>query len=211
MKSKNKIVYSLFISAAAFIFLIIITGNYIITGKFGFDRSAIDFAVKVSSSKLDNFFEVITVTGNPITVTFITAAVSLFLGIYKKVKQAFFLALSVLGIWIINEMLKFAIKRPRPALKLRVVNANGYSFPSGHAMVFTGLIVILIYLIAESTKHKALSLIINTCLILIAVLVGLSRVYLRVHFLSDVLAGFSAGTSLACLSIAIFNIKEINK
>lgn len=211
MKSKNKIMYYLFISAVSFIFLIIISMDYIIKGKFGFDSSAINFAVKMSSSKLDIFFKILTVTGNPITVTFITAAVSLFLVIYKKLKKALFLALSVLGIWIINEIMKFAFKRPRPALKLRMVNANGYSFPSGHAMVFTGFIIILVYLIAESAKHKALSLISSTCLILFAVLVGLSRVYLRVHYLSDVLAGFSAGTSLACLSIAVFNFKEINK
>ena len=210
MKSK-KIIYNLFLSAISFIFLITITGNFIIKGKFGFDTTAINIVSSIRNSKLDIFFKTITISGNTITVTFITAAISILLIIYKKIKQAALLALGVCSIWIINEIMKSIFKRPRPALSMRMVNVSGYSFPSGHAMIFTGLVIILVYLVFESVKDKVKALIISSILILIAVLVGLSRVYLRVHYLSDVLAGFSAGTFLACLAISIFDYKIINK
>lgn len=210
MKSKNKIIYNI-LSALSLLILIIIAGNYIITGKFRFDEAAINYTLSIRSSRLDTFFKTITFLGNSITVTLITVITSILFIIYKKIKQALFLSISVCSIWIINELMKLIFKRPRPASYMRMIDVSGYSFPSGHAMIFTGLIIILVYFTAGFVKNKAQSLIIRTGLILAAVLVGISRVYLRVHYLSDVLAGFSAGIFLACLAILIFDYKIISK
>ncbi len=89
----------------------------------------------------------------------------------------------------LNQILKFVIQRPRPT-KYRIVDASGYSFPSGHSMVSMAFYGFLIYLIYRYVKNKYLKTILILILALVIVLIGISRIYLGVHYTSDVCAGF---------------------
>ena len=123
----------------------------------------------------------------------------------KNKKLSFIITANLGLITIINQVLKFIVKRPRPS-DLFLIVETGYSFPSGHSMVSLSFYGLLIYFIYKYFKNKKLKIFLITLLSLIIVLIGVSRVYLGVHFVSDVISGF-----LLSLSYLIIFIKVINK
>ncbi len=93
---------------------------------------------------------------------------------------------------VLNQVLKFAIQRPRPDAALRLVDIGGFSFPSGHsmaAMAFFGLLAWLTWRYVDDPRRRAV-LCALLCIMIVAV--GFSRVYLGVHYASDVVGGFCA-------------------
>lgn len=118
----------------------------------------------------------------------------------KKIKIS--LVINLLGITIINNLIKVIIARLRPEIN-KLVTETGYSFPSGHSitsMVFYGYLVYLTYKYINNKKIK-IPLIIF--LILLIPTIGLSRIYLGVHYASDVLCGFLLGIIYLILFISI--------
>lgn len=109
------------------------------------------------------------------------------------------LSASLLNIWIKN-----MISRPRPLEDLRLVDVHSYSFPSGHSMsaiAFYGFLVYLTFKLVRNPFWRYTLMVLEIALILG---IGLSRVYLGVHYPSDVLAGFAAGLFWLLVCIAIF-------
>jgi undecaprenyl-diphosphatase len=109
------------------------------------------------------------------------------------------LSASLLNLWI-----KDMISRPRPLEDLRLVDAHNFSFPSGHSMsaiAFYGFLVYLTFKYVDNLFLKIFLIILEIALILG---IGLSRVYLGVHYPSDVLAGFAAGLFWLMVCIMLF-------
>jgi len=120
-----------------------------------------------------------------------------------KRKKDMWLALSVLlGGSIIGEVLKIAFAKARPAGYL--FNETGYSFPSGHALKGTIFLLLVIYLYKDQIKDiRWRRFFIIVCWV-IAILVMLSRIYLGVHWLGDVLGGFFLGLGWFSLMLQLF-------
>lgn len=108
-------------------------------------------------------------------------------------------------ITILNQMLKIVLKRPRPT-EFRIINETGYSFPSGHSMISMAFYGLLIYLIYKKIKNKYLKATLIIILLLLILAIGISRIYLGVHYVSDVIGGF-----LISISYLIVYIKLIKK
>ena len=103
---------------------------------------------------------------------------------------------------ILNQIIKFIMQRPRPT-EFRIIEETGYSFPSGHSMVSLAFYGYLIYLIYKYINNKHLK---RTLIIILSVLIciiGVSRIYLGVHYTSDVLGGF-----LICISYNIYRTSK---
>ena len=125
----------------------------------------------------------------------------------KKIKIS--LAMDLLGVTIINNLLKVIIARDRPNIN-RLVTETGYSFPSGHSitsMVFYGYLIYLIYKYIDTKKIKIPLIIILSLLI---VTIGFTRIYLGVHYTSDVIGGFILGVAYLIIFIGVSN-KYIEK
>ena len=145
--------------------------------------------------------------GNNATLTGLVVAVSLALAVTRRYWAAFRVALAsgVGGVVVVS--LKALFARERPLDKL--IEAGGYSFPSGHAFastVFYGMMLYLVWRLTERAWARALAAVAFPLLI---AAVGLSRVYLNVHYLTDVLAGWLAGAAWLVAVLAAVRVVEL--
>ena len=102
----------------------------------------------------------------------------------------------------LNYILKIILQRPRPT-GYRLIEETGYSFPSGHSMASMAFYGFFIYLVYKNVKNKYAKWGLITVLSLLIILIGLSRVYLGVHYLSDVLGGFLVTISYLIIYIQL--------
>ena len=121
----------------------------------------------------------------------------------KKIGFSIFSNLAI--ITILNQLLKRILQRPRPT-EYRIIEETGYSFPSGHSMVSMAFYGYLIYLTYKYVKNKYLKWSLITILGVLIISIGISRIYLGVHYTSDVLGGF-----LLSISYLVIYISAVNK
>jgi undecaprenyl-diphosphatase len=141
----------------------------------------------------------ITAFGSVVFLAFVSLAVVGFLLLKKKKGMALFTMAAVSGGLLLSTILKYSFNRPRPDLVPHGTYVMTSSFPSGHSMLSAVVFLTLGGLIARYTKQKQLKMYVLTLSILATLLVGCSRVYLGVHWPTDVLAGWTAGASWALL------------
>ncbi len=121
----------------------------------------------------------------------------------KKIGLSIFANLTI--VTILNQLLKRVLQRPRPT-EYRIIEETGYSFPSGHSMVSMAIYGYLIYLIYKYVENKYVKWILISLLSVLICLIGISRIYLGVHYTSDVLGGF-----LISISYLVIYISAVNK
>ena len=139
------------------------------------------------------------------TVLTLLAALAVgFLVVTKKYVEGLVLLAAVLGATALSEGLKFGYARPRPDLVAHAVETLGSSFPSGHATLSAATYLTIGALIAHAQERRRVKTYIHVTAILLALLIGVSRVYLGVHWPTDVLAGWCVGAawSILCVTAA---------
>jgi membrane-associated phospholipid phosphatase len=146
-------------------------------------------------------FRVVTFFGGP-TVVFVVGAVTSLL-LYRRGlrRDAALIVLVLVGAQLLNLLLKLAFHRPRP--EVAFVHLDTYSFPSGHAMMSAALYGTLAYLAwrhMRSRRRQSLLLLGTSALV---ALICFSRLYLGMHYLSDVLAGAAGGVFWLAVSVAL--------
>ena len=147
---------------------------------------------KLKNENMTNIIKIITNIGGTIIIAVVTI-LSLF--IFRKKKIDICIILNLLGIFILNNLLiKNIIVRNRPT-GINIIEENGYSFPSGHTAISTVVYGYLIYLIYNYVSNKKLKYVLISTLSIIILVVGLTRIYLGVHYTSDVLGGYLLGIS----------------
>jgi membrane-associated phospholipid phosphatase len=169
-----------------------------------FDQLAYAWSLEHRTGAWTRFFTVFTVLGNPSSLAFLTAVVVMVLAARGHRALPLFLTLATLLGGGLNRYLKLYFARERPELTMALRLAEGYSFPSGHAMasvvVFGTLAYVIIHLPASWMARSAgLAVALTT-----AFTIGLSRVYLGVHWLSDIAAGFLVGVVWLVFSTTAF-------
>jgi undecaprenyl-diphosphatase len=113
-----------------------------------------------------------------------------------------------LGGLLLMTLLKQFFNRPRPLVPL-LEPVRGLSFPSGHALMSVSFYGLLIYLVWENVKEPIRKWLLISSLVILIILIGFSRIYLRLHYFSDVIAGFSIG--VIWLSVSIWTIRRIEQ
>ena len=124
--------------------------------------------------------------------------------IIKNKKTSIFVWINLISITILNQVLKFILHRPRPT-DFRIIEESGYSFPSGHSMASMAFYGFLIYLIYKKINNKYLKWGLICFLSILILFIGISRIYLGVHYTSDVLAGFLISIAYLILFVSIVN------
>ena len=145
----------------------------------------------IISENITPIVKVITQFGG---ATVLIALATILLVAIKNKKTGFLIWINLASSALLNKILKHIVQRPRPT-EHRIIDEAGYSFPSGHSMVSAAFYGFLIYLIYKNVKNKYLKWGLITILSLLTLLIGTSRIYLGVHYTSDVLAGFLVAIS----------------
>ncbi len=133
----------------------------------------------------------------------IILTITLFILIKNK-KIGLSIILNLIVITGLNQILKNILQRPRPT-EYRLIEETGFSFPSGHSMVSMAFYGYLIYLIYKYVKNKDLKWISIVLLSILICSIGISRIYLGVHYTSDVLGGFLISLSYLIVYTLIVN------
>ena len=172
-----------------------------------FDQHAFDFLAKYVSDINTNVMQVFTFLG---THTFLIPAnlalVAWFLFIKKHRWYSIHVPVVALSSLLLMFLLKMIFHRDRPLTPL-LEAAQGYSFPSGHATMSITFYGLVIFLVWQNEKSVLLKWLLTILLALLIISIGISRVYLRVHYASDVLAGFCVG--LMWLLLSLWLLKRI--
>ncbi len=174
----------------------------------GMDEAAFQFAADISSPGLSRFIEFITFFASR---QFLTPAALLLVAYFLFVRKLKWYSLKVpvvaLGSISLNMLMKFFFDRDRPAAPL--VEASGLSFPSGHSMVAASFYGLIIYLVWKHVKQPGLRYLLVALLVVFILLIGFSRIYLRVHYATDVTAGFAAG--FLWVVIGLWSLRKLER
>lgn len=140
--------------------------------------------------------------GGPV-LTLITALAAGYLLARRKARLALALTALIAAGGLLNSLLKYSFVRPRPNIVPHLVDVSSASFPSAHAMNSAMVYLTLGVLLASAEPTWRVRMFLMSAAILLTLVVGISRVYLGVHWPTDVLAGWSVGASWALLSSLI--------
>jgi len=155
----------------------------------------------------DSFFKMFLFITNIMSVIGITIILGLTIYFLRKKDAKKDIIIYIITIFIclvITNIIKIIVKRDRPLTKL--LEVSGYSFPSSHSSISMVVYGFLILLIRKHYKGNFKKIYIAICVLLI-LLTGLSRIYFNVHYITDVIAGYSLG--LGILAISNFFLKKL--
>ena len=158
-----------------------------------FDEPILQFAHSLAREGFDLFFVAISKIGYLYGVVPFDLALVLTLSLLRRFREATYAAIALGGSALLNIAAKQAFARDRPSLWESIAPEHNYSFPSGHAMGSATLACVLILLAWRTRWRWPMA----ASMAAFVVLVGLSRVYLGVHYPSDILAGWSVATAWA--------------
>ena len=189
----------LFGGAYALIVIAIISGM-----SWGFDRSVIDAIQSWEAPWLTSIMIAFAFIGSTKVVMLITIAVTvLLIWRFGARSQAYFFFFAMIGTIIAFHPMKIFYKRDRPDFH-RLVEASGYSFPSGHAMMGFSLYTLLTYLLWRHVKSTVGRSVLVAFAIFMFGMISIGRVYLGVHYPSDVLGGVFASAFWITLTTSLF-------
>lgn len=157
----------------------------------GLDESILLGLQKLQHPLLDTLMKGITFLGEPLVVLSICSALSINFWRNQRHREATALTTATVGAVGLNVFLKELFRRARPTLWDYIVNVGHYSFPSGHAMVSTAVYGCIGYILAREFPQWRTQILGSTTIVILAI--GLSRLYLGVHWPTDVLAGYAVG------------------
>lgn len=133
---------------------------------------------------------------------FIVSSLTLMILFFKNKRDSLLAILNVVIVFLLNNILKIIVQRPRPS-GFNLITESNYSFPSGHSMISTAFYGFFMYLIYKNVKNNKLKYTLMSLLFLLIVLICISRIYLGVHYLSDTLAGFFISLSYLMIFISL--------
>lgn len=214
LKSNHKLVVQLLIALLVFMIPAVIFGLIAEDVHDGdalaLDETILRFINDHSNGFLDDFFSVVTNLGGAFAIASTTILITALLIMMRKRFMALLLFASVAGASIVNYVLKILFARDRPDLWQSVVHESSFSFPSGHAMASSALGIALI-VVLWTTSWRVIAAVLAVVYITV---IGYSRMYLGVHYPTDVIGGWilsSIWVAFVTYSIQLFRHRHHRK
>ena len=204
---KKKIFSKKLIISAIFMSLFIILSITIFTGLFNLiDGYVESFFIGIRNDKLTKIMINITNIGGAYSLIVISILLLFFL---KKKKNAIYIMINLVSVFVTSQIFKAIFRRARPD-GLFLTHASGFSYPSGHTMVSMAYFAFITYLFVKKIDNKLTRITFIIFSSILIILIGFSRIYLGVHYLSDVIGGLLLGTSYLMIFLEIID-KEVDK
>lgn len=188
------IVCVLFLLIFGFLSVLVVNGKDIYI-----DTLVYKFLSSFINDNLTSVIKWMTYIGSAVAVISITVFTLIF---YKNKRYGLFMAIDLIAVTILQVTLKHIFLRSRP-MGIALIKETGYSFPSGHSitsMAFYGFIIYLIFISKLDRRKKTIFIILFSLLICVT---GISRIYLGVHYFTDVIGGFTLGISYLIIYTSI--------
>ncbi len=170
------------------------------------DDTISSFIIGIRNTKLTDRMINISNIGGGYSLISISLLLLIFI---KKKKIPLMIIINLVIVFLSSQLLKIIFRRPRPD-GVFLINRSGFSYPSGHAMVSLAYVIFIVFIL-KNIKNKFIRIMISSILIILAILIGFSRIYLGVHYFSDVLAGFIAATCYISIFISTITNRELLK
>lgn len=174
---------------------------------FNFDLLVSEKIQSINSPIFTNLMWFVSTIGNLPIMVVIVGATGLLLHIFKLRVEAVICTLTAAGSSISGSLVKILVDRPRPNANLVHVFASlsDKSFPSGHVLVFTAFFGFLLFLLLKESKPNIGKILLSVLIFLLIVTIGISRIYLGVHWASDVFGGYLLGMLWLMFTIRLYN------
>ena len=181
----------------------------------GFDEAVRSFVNQYSSPVLTNVMRIASLLGSTVFLSIFGIVVFITFWLLKWRRAASLLAITMAGASILLFTLKNIFQRIRPQPFFETLLPASYSFPSGHSLLSFCFYGVLAAIITRRIERRLFQVIVWTCAVSLVALIGLSRIYLGVHYPSDVLAGYTAAfvwvIAVAATDRLLQNQKSNNK
>lgn len=180
--------------------IIIILAYWILTKDYlPFDKPVMNFFYNHRTPGMNTLVESLTYLGNWEAITVIVLLLLAF--DTTRVKYGYSMAIAAIGSTILNKLLKIIVRRPRPESTMFLIEQGGFSFPSGHATAALAVYGLLIYLVLINVRQKNKRRQYIVLLVIAMIAICISRMYLGVHYPSDIIGGICVGAIVmaACI------------
>lgn len=171
----------------------------------GMDEAIYRFIMSSRCDFLDWYFTFITHFGDTLSIVLVVGG---FLLITRN-QYGLLLTVSAVVSTLVNTLVKLLFVRARPS-HLRLIRQGGYSFPSGHAMISICVYGFLLYLVFLRVENKYVKYTLMTILAILIISIGISRIYVGVHYPSDVIGGYFLGGILITLVTEAIRLEKVN-
>ena len=170
-------------------------------GELAFDTVIREWFYSLRNDVLTPILKVLTYMGNWQSITILC----ILLLFFRKTRVRYGIPVSVGAITVtaLNKVIKIIFKRPRPDVSLHLIDQGGYSFTSGHSITSMVVFGMLIYLVRRYVKDRKKANLLTVLLAIPWIFIGLSRIYMGVHFPTDVLGGWCLGLAILMVLIAM--------
>jgi membrane-associated phospholipid phosphatase len=197
------------ISAAfLFIFFNLIEDIFDASSLLVFDKKVISIVESIRTPFFNKIMAFVTYMGNTYAIASSFLIIVILLVILKKFRYLYSLIISISGSSIFVLLIKNIIGRPRPPVENALIVLKDFSFPSGHSYMAVAFYGLIIYFIFDLLKYNKTKYYVLAAGIIFILALGFSRLYLGVHWPSDVFAGFAAAIALITAIITILEIKQ---
>jgi len=172
------------------------------------DKSVLDVILLHRDAARSGFFLFFTYLGNAEIIASLSLVILLIMTLSRKVRAAWFFIIALFAGQSLSLLFKYLLVRSRPDTAHALIEQGGYSFPSGHAMgsvVFYGMLGYFLCTLLVRHRHHIL---VTLSTVAVIALIGISRLYLGVHWLSDVVAGWIMGSTLLIVFIVFFEHRK---
>jgi len=192
-------------SVAALLFFAWLTNEVLEGETKQFDEFTRNAVHQFASPTLTATMRGISFVGSSLFLTTATSAMFIWMMLRNWKRDAWLLGITMIGAAILNTTLKLAFRRPRPVPFFNLLAPESYSFPSGHSLASFCFFGALATILTARINNRNINLMTWTLSGTLVLLIGLSRIYLGVHYTTDVLAGFAA----ALIWIAVIRFVEM--
>jgi len=199
-KKNRKII----VSIVAFILFIIVTIILCYGQTASIDTKIHNIILSIRNEKLTDIMLIITNICSIFWLTIITIIFAIFL---KRKRISFYIITNLINTIFLSQVFKLLIQRNRPT-EINIIEETGFSYPSGHSMISMAFFGLLAYLVYKNIANKFTKFLLITILIVVIALIGFSRIYLGVHYFSDVIGGFLISFAYLMVFISSTELKN---